>query len=186
MPDGSRRGPHSLRAVPTVGGEGARVPVPCAYYPPAGVLQCWPPPSLSRLRAQVREHTELAWLLACVTPLGWLQRMTQFKDKSAAPSAALPRRPAAGGSATEKVADQPAESAPAPASASSTSSTSPPAHAKKPSGGGPNAGVGLGLLAYPVLQAADILLYHATHVSAHPPMRQCGEEVWSSVCAPRV
>lgn len=30
----------------------------------------------------VPQHTELAWLLNCVTPLGWLKRMTQFKDKS--------------------------------------------------------------------------------------------------------
>ncbi|KJV69261.1 tryptophan--tRNA ligase [Candidatus Neoehrlichia procyonis] len=29
----------------------------------------------------VSEHTELCWLLSCITPLGWLNRMTQFKDK---------------------------------------------------------------------------------------------------------
>ena len=63
-------------------------------------------------QSAVREHTELAWLLACVTPLGWLTRMTQYKQKA--------------GSARD---------------ASS-----------------------LGLLSYPVLQAADILLYRATHV----------------------
>ena len=32
-------------------------------------------------QSHVREHTELAWLLSCITPLGWLQRMTQFKAK---------------------------------------------------------------------------------------------------------
>lgn len=63
-------------------------------------------------QSDVRAHAELAWLLGCVTPLGWLNRMTQFKQKSA---------------------DQKTESA-------------------------------LGLLAYPVLMAADILLYRATHV----------------------
>ncbi|MFP3120127.1 tryptophan--tRNA ligase [Rickettsia sp. R2] len=31
-------------------------------------------------QSMVKEHTELAWLLNCVTPLGWLKRMTQFKD----------------------------------------------------------------------------------------------------------
>ncbi len=64
-------------------------------------------------QSDVAEHSELAWLLNCITPLGELQRMTQFKEKSAHGGAA---------------------SAP------------------------------LGLLAYPVLQAADILLYRATHV----------------------
>ena len=33
-------------------------------------------------QSMVKEHTELAWLLNCVTPLGWLKRMTQFKDKA--------------------------------------------------------------------------------------------------------
>lgn len=34
------------------------------------------------VQSQVPAHTELAWLLNCVTPMGWLQRMTQFKDKA--------------------------------------------------------------------------------------------------------
>lgn len=63
-------------------------------------------------QSDVREHTELAWLLSCITPIGWLQRMTQYKQKAE----------------QGKV-----ESA-------------------------------LGLLAYPVLMAADILLYRATQV----------------------
>lgn len=63
-------------------------------------------------QSDVRAHTELAWYLGCITPLGWLNRMTQYKQKSA---------------------DKKNESA-------------------------------LGLLAYPVLMAADILLYRATHV----------------------
>src|SRR5215472_12317503 len=33
-------------------------------------------------QSTVHEHTELAWLLGCLTPLGWLNRMTQFKDKA--------------------------------------------------------------------------------------------------------
>ena len=34
------------------------------------------------VQSQVREHSELAWLLATITPLGELQRMTQFKEKA--------------------------------------------------------------------------------------------------------
>src|SRR3954447_22433311 len=60
------------------------------------------------VQSSVSGHAELAWLLTCVTPLGWLYRMTQFKAKS------------------EKQET-----------------------------------VGDGLLQYPVLMAADILLYQA-------------------------
>jgi tryptophanyl-tRNA synthetase len=63
------------------------------------------------VQSTVPEHTELAWIFATVTPLGELERQTQFKDKS-----------------------QRQES------------------------------VAAGLLTYPVLQAADILLYHADRV----------------------
>ncbi|MBI2503753.1 MAG: tryptophan--tRNA ligase [Candidatus Latescibacteria bacterium] len=34
------------------------------------------------VQSHVPEHTELAWLFNCITPMGWLQRMTQFKEKS--------------------------------------------------------------------------------------------------------
>lgn len=70
-------------------------------------------PSVSSIVIQstVPAHAELCWLLTCVTPLGWLERMTQFKDKAA----------------------------------------------KQES-------VGDGLLQYPVLMAADILLYQANVV----------------------
>ncbi|MEO8368367.1 MAG: tryptophan--tRNA ligase [Candidatus Solibacter sp.] len=60
------------------------------------------------VQSAVPAHTELAWMLTCVTPLGWLERMTQYKMKAA----------------------------------------------KQES-------VGDGLLQYPVLMAADILLYQA-------------------------
>lgn len=63
------------------------------------------------IQSHVREHTELAWILNCVTPLGWLQQMTQFKSKSE--------------------------------------------RAKS---------IGTGLLDYPVLQAADIILYDTDEV----------------------
>lgn len=35
------------------------------------------------VQSHVREHSELAWIFNCLTPMGWLHRMTQFKEKSA-------------------------------------------------------------------------------------------------------
>ena len=77
------------------------------------LLACGVDPEKATLFVQshVREHTELAWILASVCPYGELGRMTQFKDKS------------------EK-ADY----------------------------------INVGLFTYPVLQAADIVLYKAKHV----------------------
>jgi tryptophanyl-tRNA synthetase len=51
----------------------------------AMLLACGIDPAQSTLFVQshVMAHAEGCWLLNCVTPLGWLQRMTQFKDKSA-------------------------------------------------------------------------------------------------------
>ena len=34
------------------------------------------------IQSHVKEHSELCWLLNCITPIGWLERMTQYKDKS--------------------------------------------------------------------------------------------------------
>jgi len=50
----------------------------------AMLLACGIDPQRSTLFVQshVTAHVEACWLLNCVTPLGWLQRMTQFKDKS--------------------------------------------------------------------------------------------------------
>jgi tryptophanyl-tRNA synthetase len=70
-----------------------------------------PEQSSVMVQSSVAAHAELAWLLTCVTPLGWLQRMTQFKAKA------------------EKQET-----------------------------------IGDGLLQYPVLMAADILLYQAAIV----------------------
>ena len=74
-------------------------------------------PKLSSIivQSQVAAHAELAWMLTCVTPIGWLYRMTQFKAKS------------------EAIREN------------SDSQDS----------------IGDGLLQYPVLMAADILLYQA-------------------------
>src|SRR5213082_4029802 len=71
-------------------------------------------------QSMVSAHAELAWLLGCLTPLGWLNRMTQFKEKA--------------GKQREMA--------------------------------------GLGLYAYPVLMAADILLYKATHVPVGEDQKQ--------------
>src|SRR3954464_4549069 len=60
------------------------------------------------VQSAVPAHTELSWMLTCVTPVGWLERMTQYKAKAAK---------------QESISD--------------------------------------GLLQYPVLMAADILLYQA-------------------------
>ncbi len=48
------------------------------------LIACGIDPERSTLFVQshVRAHAEGCWLLTCVTPLGWLERMTQFKDKS--------------------------------------------------------------------------------------------------------
>src|SRR6202162_6469635 len=34
------------------------------------------------VQSAIPQHAELAWMLTCVTPVGWLKRMTQFKAKS--------------------------------------------------------------------------------------------------------
>ncbi len=68
----------------------------------------------------VPQHSELSWILSCFTPLGWLNRMTQFKEKA----------------------------------------------------GKHRENAGLGLYGYPVLMAADILLYKATHVPVGEDQKQ--------------
>jgi len=51
-----------------------------AIYIAAGI-----DPDISTIfvQSQIPAHAELAWMLTCLAPLGWLHRMTQFKDKSA-------------------------------------------------------------------------------------------------------
>jgi tryptophanyl-tRNA synthetase len=71
-------------------------------------------------QSAVAAHSELSWILSCHTPMGWLNRMTQFKEKA--------------GKHRENAA--------------------------------------LGLYAYPVLMAADILVYKATHVPVGEDQKQ--------------
>jgi tryptophanyl-tRNA synthetase len=78
-----------------------------------------PDKSIIFLQSQVRQHSELAWILNCATPMGWMNRMTQFKSKA------------------EKMET-----------------------------------VGVGFYSYPILQAADILLYHTDLVPVGEDQRQ--------------
>ena len=71
-------------------------------------------------QSQVVQHAELAWVFNCIARIGWMNRMTQFKDKS--------------GKNSENVS--------------------------------------LGLLAYPSLMAADILVYKSTHVPVGDDQKQ--------------
>jgi tryptophanyl-tRNA synthetase len=71
-------------------------------------------------QARVPAHAELAWMLFCTARIGWLNRMTQFKDKA----------------------------------------------------GKNREGMSIGLFAYPVLQAADVLVYQATHVPVGDDQKQ--------------
>ncbi len=79
-----------------------------------------PKRSIIYAQSSVREHTELAWIFNCVARMGWVQRMTQFKDKA--------------GKDKERAS--------------------------------------VGLFTYPVLQAADILLYKGTHVPVGEDQKQ--------------
>ncbi len=85
------------------------------------LLACGIDPKASTLFVQghVAAHSEAAWLLNCVTPIGWLERMTQFKEKSKNQES-----------------------------------------------------ISTGLFDYPVLQAADILLYDADEVPVGEDQKQ--------------
>ena len=71
------------------------------------------------VQSHVTAHAEACWLLNCITPIGWLERMTQYKDKSQG-----------------------------------------------------KASIGTGLLDYPVLMAADIILYDAHEVPVGEDQKQ--------------
>ena len=79
-----------------------------------------PEKSIVFAHSAVPAHAEMAWLLGCTARIGWLNRMTQFMEKS----------------------------------------------------GKSREGASIGLYAYPVLQAADILLYQATHVPVGDDQKQ--------------
>ncbi|GAA6209583.1 tryptophan--tRNA ligase [Cognatishimia sp. WU-CL00825] len=89
----------------------------CAGYIASGLD---PKKSILFNQSQVPEHAQLGWIFNCVARMGWMQRMTQWKDKA--------------GKNTQNAS--------------------------------------LGLFAYPALMAADILLYHATHVPVGEDQKQ--------------
>jgi len=88
----------------------------------AAYLACGLDPEKSIIfnQARVPQHAELAWIFNCVARIGWMNRMTQFKDKA----------------------------------------------------GKDRENASLGLLAYPSLMAADILVYRATHVPVGEDQKQ--------------
>jgi len=88
----------------------------------AALIACGIDPERSVLfnQAQVPQHAELQWLLTGTARMGWLNRMTQWKDKA----------------------------------------------------GKNREGASVALFAYPVLQAADVLLYQATHVPVGEDQKQ--------------
>ena len=88
----------------------------------AALVACGIDPDRSTLfnQAQVPAHAELQWLLTGTARMGWLNRMTQFKDKS----------------------------------------------------GKNREGASIALFTYPVLQAADVLVYRATHVPVGEDQKQ--------------
>lgn len=55
-----------------------------SYELVAAYLACGLDPQKNTIfiQSHVRQHAEIAWILGCFTPLGWLNRMTQFKDKA--------------------------------------------------------------------------------------------------------
>src|SRR5215813_2888476 len=108
---------HAITADLTPGDLSSKTREVAAAYIAAGVD---PKKSIIFVQSAVREHSELAWVLNCVARMGWLERMTQFKDKAGK-------------------------------------------HAERMS---------VGLFDYPVLQAADILLYKATHVPVGEDQKQ--------------
>jgi tryptophanyl-tRNA synthetase len=93
------------------------------------------------IQSHITQHTELAWLLTCNTPVSWLYRMTQFKDKS------------------QKLESKESDST----IVNTITTTNTNTNDEIPLSQLPR-GVMAGLLQYPALMAADILLYNATHV----------------------
>ena len=110
----------------------------------AQYIACGLDPERSTLfiQSHVVGHTELAWLLSCLTPIGDLQRMTQFKEKAAK----LGFKLSADKDANDLVFT----------------------HA----GARQGASLNSGLLMYPVLMAADILLYNADAVPVGDDQKQ--------------
>ena len=113
------------------------------------------------VQSAVPAHVELAWVLTCVTPVGWLTRMTQFKAKSEAldhqPSS---EDPASGEHPSTAGRSSYGESA----STYKRSTYQRRSYQRSSYGRLQQESIASGLLLYPVLMAADILLYNAAIV----------------------
>ena len=139
----------------------------------AAYIACGIDPNKSIIFPQsaVSAHAELAWILSCHTPLGWLNRMTQFKEK-----AAIGNDEAALKMLTILVADL------LKGGNAQIHPDTPPGYAEKKmlpifmkAFNGIQANkdkAQLGLYSYPVLMAADIIGYHATHVPVGEDQKQ--------------
>jgi len=101
---------HDREALPQIVRDVAALYLACGLDPEKSTIF---------IQSHVPAHAECFWILNCVTPLGWLERMTQYKAKAAQQES-----------------------------------------------------VGTGLLTYPVLQAADILLYEADEVPVGEDQKQ--------------
>jgi len=110
----------------------------------AQYIACGLDPARSNIfiQSHVTGHTELAWLLSCITPIGDLQRMTQFKEKAAKLGFKM--------------------------SSEKTSNDLRFTH----EGARQSTMLNSGLLMYPVLMAADILLYNADTVPVGDDQKQ--------------
>src|SRR5690606_39888487 len=70
---------HAITTGPDPENLASRCREVAAAYVAAGVD---PRRSIIFVQSAVREHTELAWIFNCVARMGWVERMTQFKDKA--------------------------------------------------------------------------------------------------------
>ena len=122
----------------------------------AAFIACGIDPKKSALFPQsaVTMHSELAWILNCHTPLGWLNRMTQFKEKALAENP-FKRFKYREGTTEEEIATVERVVEKVVMRGSSIVEDAR-----------------LGLFAYPVLMAADIIGYHATHVPVGADQKQ--------------
>ncbi len=71
---------HAITEYQEPGGLQAKIEELAALFLAAGID---PKQTTIMVQSSVPAHAELAWMLTCVTPLGWLERMTQFKAKTA-------------------------------------------------------------------------------------------------------
>ncbi len=116
------------------------------------------------VQSDVPEHTELTWVLSCISRMGELERMTQFKDKARRSSESIDRLIAEYNLTTaldqhEQGSDEPQEAA-----AKIVESVIKLKDTRSVAG--------VGLFTYPVLMAADILLYQTDLVPVGKDQKQ--------------